>query len=112
MSGMSRCQAITASTANSGITCSQARIASARPCETKNWAASAPQASMNALPTIEGNVQIAWRAPRWASSGETCPLITARSEAGHAGELEVTHLEGRGHHAVADVVELRGFRLA
>src|SRR2546430_6225639 len=46
-------QAITASTANSGRVCSQARIARARPWEMRNCAASAPQATRNAVPHLD-----------------------------------------------------------
>src|SRR5258708_37045609 len=53
------CQAMTASTANSGSVCSQARMARANPCEMRNCAASAPQAITNAEKRIEGNVQSA-----------------------------------------------------
>src|SRR5436305_418080 len=52
-------QAMTASTANSGRVCSQARMARARPCEIRNCAASAPQAMTNAERRMEGKVQIA-----------------------------------------------------
>src|SRR5712691_9684609 len=53
------CHAITASTANSGSVCSHARIASARPWEIRNCAASAPQAMTKAEKRILGNVQSA-----------------------------------------------------
>src|SRR6266853_2275594 len=52
-------QAMTASTANSGSVWSQARMARARPCEIRNWAASAPHAIRSAARTIDGNVQSA-----------------------------------------------------
>src|SRR6185503_13200418 len=48
---------------------------------------------MKALATTEGNVQIAWTAPRCASSGLTGPPIIAGSESGHAGEVEFADLE-------------------
>ena len=51
------CQAITASTANSGMVCSHAKIASASPCEIKNCAASAPHAMMNDERRMLGKVQ-------------------------------------------------------
>src|SRR6267378_3220528 len=51
--------AITASTANSGSVCSQARIASARPWEMRNCAASAPQATRKADARMLGNVHSA-----------------------------------------------------
>src|SRR5262245_8661199 len=67
---------------------------------------------MKALRTTEGNVQIAWAAPRWASSGLTGPLIIPDSEAGHAGELELAHAH-RGHDdGVAAVVEQRRLGVA
>src|SRR5258708_22400181 len=53
------CQAMTASTANSGSVCSQARMASANPCEMRNCAASAAQAMTNAERRMLGKVQIA-----------------------------------------------------
>src|SRR6267378_6639322 len=52
-------QAITASTANSGSVCSHARIASARPCEMRNCAASAPQATRKADSSMLGKVHSA-----------------------------------------------------
>src|SRR5437870_6885313 len=52
-------QAMTASTANSGRVCSQARMAKARPCEMRNCAASAPQAMTNAEKRMLGKVQSA-----------------------------------------------------
>src|SRR6266581_2043064 len=52
-------QAMTASTANSGRVCSHARMASARPWEMRNCAASAPQATRNADRSMLGNVQSA-----------------------------------------------------
>src|SRR2546427_11945494 len=51
--------AITASTANSGSVCNQARIARARPWEMRNWAASAPQATRKADVRMPGNVHSA-----------------------------------------------------
>src|SRR5690349_6447780 len=48
--------AITASTANSGSVCSQARIARARPWEMRNCAASAPQVTRKADPSMLGKV--------------------------------------------------------
>src|SRR6478752_3834980 len=51
--------AITASTANSGSVCTQARIASASPCEMKNCAASAAQATRKALASMLGKVHSA-----------------------------------------------------
>src|SRR5437899_2890065 len=48
--------AITASTANSGSVCSHASRASATPCEMRNCAASAPQATRNAESRMLGNV--------------------------------------------------------
>src|SRR5258708_4567666 len=48
--------AITASTANSGVVCSHASTASATPCEMRNCAASAPQATRNAESRMLGNV--------------------------------------------------------
>src|SRR5436305_186972 len=50
-------QAITASTANSGMVCSQARMASASPCDIRNCAASAAQAMTNEEKRMLGNVQ-------------------------------------------------------
>src|SRR5436309_8310187 len=52
-------QAITASTANSGSVCNQARIARARPWEMRNWAASAPQVTRKADARMLGNVHSA-----------------------------------------------------
>src|SRR5947207_3073941 len=52
---------MTASTANSGIVCSHARIASANPCDMRNCAASAAQAITNAEKRMLGNVQRAER---------------------------------------------------
>src|SRR5437016_8923426 len=51
--------AMTASTANSGSVWSHARIASARPCEMRNCAASAPQATRNADSSMLGKVHSA-----------------------------------------------------
>src|SRR5712691_7491535 len=48
---------MTASTANSGSACSQARIASAIPCDTRNWAHSAPQEIRKAETTTAGKGQ-------------------------------------------------------
>src|SRR5437763_3045342 len=53
------CQAITASTANSGSVCSHARMANARPCDIRNCAASAAQAMTNEEKRMLGNVQSA-----------------------------------------------------
>src|SRR5436305_4175618 len=53
------CQAMTASTANSGNVCSHARIASANPCAIRNCAASAAQAMMNDESRMAGKVQSA-----------------------------------------------------
>src|SRR3982751_3719618 len=50
-------QARTASTANSGRVCIQARIAKANPCATKNCADSAPQVMRREAIRIEGVVQ-------------------------------------------------------
>src|ERR1051325_108834 len=52
-------QAMTASTANSGNVCSHARTASARPCEMRNSAASAPRAMTKAARTMLGRGQSA-----------------------------------------------------
>src|SRR5215813_1483214 len=54
---------MTASTANSGSVWSHARIASASPCETRNWAASAAHAIMTAEPRTVGKVHKAEAAP-------------------------------------------------
>src|SRR5262245_58326309 len=59
---------MTASTANSGRVCSQARMASAKPCETRNWAASAAQAISTAEPSTEGKVHSAETAPEVAAA--------------------------------------------
>ena len=67
--------AITASTANSGIVWMRARIARARPCDIRNSAASAPQATTNAAPIIAGNVQSAELA-RAAAACSTAPAET------------------------------------
>src|SRR5207245_1531544 len=57
-------QAMTASTANSGSACSHARIASAIPCDTRNWAHSAPQEIRKAETTTAENGQaLAQRPP-------------------------------------------------
>src|SRR5213592_1004171 len=48
---------MTASTANSGSACSHARIASAIPCDTRNWAHSAPQEIRKADTTTAGKGQ-------------------------------------------------------
>src|SRR5436305_6114978 len=53
------CQAMTASTANSGSVCSHARMASANPCDIRNCAASAAQAMMNEEKRMLGKVQSA-----------------------------------------------------
>ncbi len=50
-------QAMTASTANSGRAWSQARIARAIPCDSRNWAHSAAQEIMKAEKTTAGNGQ-------------------------------------------------------
>src|SRR3982751_5223785 len=50
-------QARTASTANSGSVCIQARMAKANPCATKNWADSAPQVIRREASRIQGVVQ-------------------------------------------------------
>src|ERR1041385_9442511 len=65
--------AITASTANSGSVWSQARIASANPCEMRNCAASAPQATRNADSSMLGKVHSAASAvpPAWNASAST-----------------------------------------
>src|SRR2546421_2752958 len=55
------CQAMTASTANSGIVCSQARMASASPCDIRNCAASAAQAMTKEEKRMLGKVQRAER---------------------------------------------------
>src|SRR5438034_8021226 len=55
-------QAITASTANSGSVCNQARMASAAPWEIRNCAASAPHATRNADARMLGKVHSADRA--------------------------------------------------
>src|ERR1041385_9524307 len=55
------CQAMTASTANSGSVCSHARIANARPCDIRNCAASAAQAMMKDEKRMLGKVQSAER---------------------------------------------------
>ncbi len=59
--------AMIASTANSGSVCSHARIASASPCETRNCAASAPQATRNAEKRTDGNVHRAVRGDAFAT---------------------------------------------
>src|SRR5258707_4519548 len=53
------CHAITPSTAASGSVWSHARTASARPCEIRNCAASAPHATRNAESSMDGNVHSA-----------------------------------------------------
>src|SRR5262249_47312456 len=55
--GAWRCQASTASTANSGSVCSHARMASANPCPMKNCADSAAQAMSSAATRIAGAAQ-------------------------------------------------------
>src|SRR5262249_35212966 len=67
-------QAITASTANSGRVWISARIASARPCDIRNSAASAAHATTNAAPIIAGNVHVADH----AEPGTTCSVPAAR----------------------------------
>ncbi len=62
-------QAMTASTANSGSVCSQARMARASPWEMRNCAASAPQAMTNADRRMLGNVQSAERTEDFAIIG-------------------------------------------
>ncbi len=47
---------MTASTANSGKVCNQAKIAKARPLDIKYWAASAPQPMAKDENKIVGNV--------------------------------------------------------
>ena len=66
-------QAMTASTANSGIVWISARIASASPCEIRNSAASAPQATTKAAPIIAGKVQSADQ----AEPGAPCSTAAA-----------------------------------
>src|SRR5687767_10500871 len=121
MSGTSRCQAMTASTANSGRVWSQASAASASPRETRNCAASAPQPMMKDESRIAGKVQSALQARARATSGGTDPgssiqaarparvsIAGALSEFGHAGELEIADLHGRGDDARVRPVEDRG----
>src|SRR5258708_32264714 len=62
-------QAMTASTANSGSVCSHARMARARPWETRNCAASAPQAIKNDESRMLGKVQSAERTELFAIIG-------------------------------------------
>src|SRR5258708_39028041 len=62
-------QAMTASTANSGSVCSQARMARASPWEMRNCAASAPQAIRNDESRMLGNVQSAERTELFAIIG-------------------------------------------
>src|SRR5436305_3731290 len=57
----------TASTANSGRVCIHARIASAKPCATKNCADSAPHVINNEAPRIAGVVQRAAFGLDWCS---------------------------------------------
>ena len=63
--------AMTASTANSGTVWTSASTASARPCDIRNSAASAPQATTKAAPIIAGNVQAADAGDASAADAET-----------------------------------------
>ena len=99
--------AITASTANSGIVWIRARIARARPCDIRNSAASAPQATTNAAPIIAGNVQsVAHGEPAAAcsaapaSSSRALPNFIARGysmglDAGDRERIEPPHPRDR-----------------
>ncbi len=64
-------QAITASTANSGIVWMSARMARASPWEIRNSAASAPHATTNAAPIIAGKVHSADQAEAGGDASET-----------------------------------------
>src|SRR5450759_1000133 len=98
------CHAITASTANSGRVWSQARIASARPCETRNCAASAPHATRNAENRIDGNVQSAVRGAAFATSAvpaaESDPFIQAgfKHTDSHFRSSRRKELDSLAHH--------------
>src|SRR5512140_2408691 len=84
-------QAMTASTANSGRVCSHARIASARPCEMRNCAASAPHAMMKADSRTLGNVQRAERVPPAFAAAVAVPTLVLNS----FSIIEVQALENR-----------------
>ncbi len=74
--------AMTASTANSGSVWSHASIARASPCETRNCAASAPQATRNAENRTDGNVQSAARGVAFATMAAPAAGISFFHRAG------------------------------
>ena len=72
-------QAMTASTANSGSACSQARMASARPRDTQNWAHSAAHAIRKAEKTMEGNGQSPFARPAPPGHEPCCRRLAVRT---------------------------------
>ncbi len=87
------CQAITASTANSGSVCSQARIASASPCDIMNCAASAPHATRKALSSMLGKVQSAVIAEAAALDAAALASLILRRSPGNSFRLAVERSE-------------------
>src|SRR5579872_1000409 len=92
-------QASTASTANSGSVCSQARMANAKPWATKNCADSAAQAMSMAASRIEGAVH------RKDAGGNSRIGMTARIRRAKTGAVTCRGL------AELDVMVLRDHRM-
>src|SRR6185295_5891499 len=99
-------QAMTASTANSGSVCSQARIASASPCAMRNCAASAPQAITNAESRMLGKVHSADQADVFAAVA--VPALMSFSIIGGAFyALADPVLTARQHSSVTQTISSR-----
>src|SRR3989441_2361704 len=84
-------QAITASTANSGSVCNQARMASAAPWEIRNCAASAPHATRNADARMLGKVHSADRAEPPATDRKASTFSFTCAEDSPAPERSEEH---------------------